>query len=328
MLRDALLDVGLNHCLLREHVQIIVTPSIDRYPDDTSITTPSYQQDNLQPSPKKYKSDPKISNSFCNVFEMDKDTDCIMDLDTTVDYTIAQPEVVKAEKHTANEIVVPTASSTIPIPGNYARSQSLTFGTPEDTTILVSPNSTCQSQSSSLESCASYLSLPIESSVGQPSQLKRLPKIAVRSNDDVSGLFFSNVPYHSNASPQVTSESLTAITINEPCSSENRTSTTFHSLDTVFQTPADMTSKILTCNSDLRGSEANDHLGKSGGRLNPAESTSTGFMETLLPNITGIVLYAVTREHFTPQVRTIFNYWIKLAFLGSATSQHSTFYNM
>ena len=31
ILRDALLDVGFNHCLLKEHIQILITPTIKKY---------------------------------------------------------------------------------------------------------------------------------------------------------------------------------------------------------------------------------------------------------------------------------------------------------
>ncbi|KAF2362612.1 hypothetical protein FHG87_006638 [Trinorchestia longiramus] len=323
ILRDALLDVGLNHCLLKEQLQIVVTPSINKYKCSKDPRNESCFDHSLGGS---------SSNNGAGVPTANEE-----------DHNVAHKAEAKDSPQRSvpmdipcTRIIPPTPQSEAPdlaslASGNKCRdmvdalidthSPSLVFGTPASSVfpsnVSRSTPSVPSSRSGSRESLCSFKSLPIECSMYHTPNASSMP--------------FSRKLFSYSVSPE-SSELLTpTLTSTQACGSSKVSGlveSRFSRIDTNPAIsdadsckpvePSVVQSTVLSpkATSSLNGGLAegispqfierpprtgDSSVNCSMDSVSVSDENCMGFMGTLLPHVNAVILYAITKDHFTSQ---------------------------
>ncbi|XP_018011714.1 uncharacterized protein LOC108668953 [Hyalella azteca] len=323
ILRDALLDICLNHCLLKEQVQIIVTPTINKYkcsnvarnkaPGESSLTASSSNKENEAVcTTERVHSERTPKDSPLRSVPLD--IPCTNIIPPSPKIEIPKPmKFLHQNKYCSDlvEALIDTQSSVLAFGTPFSSLHPPQFG--RSTPSLLSSHS-------SHESLNSFKSLPIETSMYQTpvaSYVVPLPKL-VRSSSHPTALDPPGLvpPTVLNGQPFPSSCNPAEIATSREFETKTKSSYKFSAAG--MQLPSPISGAVGTiglpepsipnCISPSTGFSGTDEP-TTGGLTATCSSASVdssvedckGFMGTLLPNVNAVILYAVTKDHFTPQ---------------------------
>ena len=324
ILRDAMLDVGLNHCLLREHVQIIVSPTVDIF-DDINI---EMDTNNME---KRL-----VQNISGDVFDME------ITLATTTDPcstssntpTVFNPSV--ASSAVSLQFPQSCKSHLVSDAVNIAKSPSLTFGTPLSVSVLnkcTDQSSCCSSLPSSSDS---FKSLPAENSTFvhflNSDKFPKKPKItrsfsySPTCTYHKSGILFSNI----KQSRKLLNDSGKYLNVSSSTNlpEQSNYNSDYHSFDISFSSSSPSSNPDKNCSfnrnkevhtSPLLRSQSLDDILNMDEKISSVDlstdlsqnssactkdnsNSNEGFLATILSNVTPLVIFTITRDVFSKQV--------------------------